>query len=115
MLGTTAVCSLMPIVISFIPFRILKRVFPPVVTAVTIMLIGIELTSAGMQNWGGGANCYPPHEGGVCTGNGNVLLPFGNAEYIGLGFFVFSCIIVFEIFGSPFMRNGSVFLSLILG
>ena len=112
MLGTTAICAATPIVLSFVPFRILKQVFPPVVTSVTIMLIGIHLTSVGMTNWGGGANCS---DGGLCTGNGKVLLPFGNAEYVGLGFFVFSSIITFEIFGSPFMRNGSVFLALILG
>jgi NCS2 family nucleobase:cation symporter-2 len=115
MLGTTAICAITPIILSFIPFRLLKRIFPPVVTSVTIMLIGIHLTSVGMKNWGGGANCYPPKEGGVCMGNGFVKLPFGNAEYVGMGFLVFASIIAFEIFGSPFMRNGSVFLALILG
>lgn len=53
--------------------------------------------------------------GALCSGNGNVLLKFGNAEYIGMGFFVFSLIIIFEIFGSPFFRNGAVFLSLLFG
>ena len=115
MLGTTAICSITPIILSFVPFRILKRIFPPVVTSVTIMLIGIHLTSVGMKNWGGGANCYPPVDGKLCSGNGKVMLPFGNGEYIGMGFFVFASIIALEIFGSPFKRNGSVFLSLILG
>ena len=31
----------------------LKRVFPPVVTGVTIFLIGASLITAGIQNWGG--------------------------------------------------------------
>ena len=57
----------------------------------------------------------PSAYGGLCGGNGNVLLPFGNAEYVGMGFFVFSLIIVFEIFGSPFVRNGAVFLALLFG
>ena len=54
MLGTTAFCAVVPIIFSFIPFRYLRRVFPPVVTSSTIMLIGINLTGAGMGNWGGG-------------------------------------------------------------
>jgi uric acid-xanthine permease len=66
-----------------------------------------------LQSWGGGAGCYYDH--GLCYGNGNVFLPFGNAEYVGMGFFVFALIVAFEIFGSPFIRNGAVFLSLICG
>ena len=65
-----------------------------------------------------GSACLAAAQNGTrtpCSGNGNVLLPFGNAEYIGMGFFVFSLIIVFEIFGSPFLRNGAVFLSLLFG
>ena len=54
MLGTTAFCAVIPIIFSFIPYRYLRRVFPPVVTSSTIMLIGINLTGAGMGNWGGG-------------------------------------------------------------
>ena len=76
------------------------------------MLIGINLTGAGIQNWGGGAACVG---GGLCSGNGNVLLPFGNSEYVGMGFLVFVFIIIFEIFGSPFVRNGAVFLALLCG
>jgi hypothetical protein len=37
------------------------------------------------QNWGGGSGCF---YGGLCSGNGYVELPFGNAEYVGMGFFV---------------------------
>ena len=77
MLGTTAFCAITPMIISFFPPKLLKRVFPPVVTSSTIMLIGINLTGAGFQSWGGGATCVG---GGLCGGNGDVALPFGNAE-----------------------------------
>ena len=49
MLGTTAFCALTPLLVSFVPFKVLKRVFPPVVTSSTIMLIGIYLTGVGMK------------------------------------------------------------------
>jgi xanthine/uracil permease len=32
-----------------------------------------------------------------------------------MGFFTFSLIIIFEIFGSPFMRNASLVLALFIG
>jgi xanthine/uracil permease len=49
MLGTTAFCAVIPVIFSFIPFKILKRVFPPVVTSATIMMIGINLTGSGFK------------------------------------------------------------------
>ena len=112
MLGTTTLCALTPCLISFMPAKIIQRVFPPVVTGATLIVIGTSVLSSGMKNWCGGAGCV---NGGLCSGNGNVHLPFANAEYMGLGFFVFVCIIFFETFGSPFMRNGCVVLSLLLG
>jgi xanthine/uracil permease len=41
----------------------------------------------------------------LCTGNGDVKLPFGHRYYVGLGFVVFSTLVLVEIFGSPYMRN----------
>jgi len=43
-----------------------------------------------------------------CSGNGQVKLPFGSSEYMGLGFVVFFTLILVELFGSPFMRNVQV-------
>ena len=54
MLGTTAFCAVVPILFSSIPYRYLRRVFPPVVTSTTIIMIGINLTGSGFTNWGGG-------------------------------------------------------------
>ena len=50
-----------------------------------------------------------------CAGNGQVVLPFGAAEYVGLGFCVFLFLILTEIFGSPFVRNCQVAIALIIG
>lgn len=43
-----------------------------------------------------------------CNGNGEVELPYGSAEYLGLGFSVFATLVIVELFGSPVMRNISV-------
>ena len=112
MLGTTALCAITPCLISLVPGKIIKRVFPPVVPGATLILIGASLITGAMKNWGGGSACA---NGGLCNGNGNVHLPFANAEYMGLGFFVFVCIVTLETFGSPFMRNGALLLSLLCG
>lgn len=42
-------------------------------------------------------------------------LPWGSAEFIGLGFLVFFSIIMIEKFGSPFMKNASVICGLLIG
>jgi xanthine/uracil permease len=115
MMGTCAICCIVPLLISFLPYKIIKRVFPPVVLGVTIMLIGIKLVGgSGFFNWGGGSFCgnnyqhlpttrrctiynatgFPSNstcfvaQQVLCAGNGFVLLPFGSAVYIGLGFLV---------------------------
>ncbi len=47
-----------------------------------------------LQNWGGGAFCADNYTKGIkCSGNGNVVLPFGDPVYVGMGFLVFSTII----------------------
>ncbi|PSC73164.1 Uric acid-xanthine permease [Micractinium conductrix] len=133
-LGTAAVCAVVPFFISFLPPRVIKRVFPPIVCGVTICLIGINLCGVGMKSWGGGAFCADNYKGLYlpatgcsyvdmktnatvtsescfrnvpikCNGNGDVVLPFGSPVYVGLGFAVFGFIVLLELFGSPFMRN----------
>lgn len=37
--------------------------------------------------------------GFTCGNNGEVFLPFGSAEYVGLGFSVFGMLVVIEMFG----------------
>jgi uric acid-xanthine permease len=48
MLGTAMVCSLLELFFSAIPTRILRKLFPPVVSCVTVILIGVALTGTGM-------------------------------------------------------------------
>lgn len=179
-LGTAALCGIIPIVISFLPIKAIHGVFPPVVCGVTIMLIGINLTGKGLAAWGGGSGCsgidsyaalpakHAPsssdvscsftnangtwmrnstgawltlpngttvnstaytaslglplalpvdcflHSTVLCV-NGDVKLPFGSPEYVGLGFSVFIMIIIIEVFGSPFLRNVAVIIGLLFG
>ena len=54
LLGTSIVCCLLELFFSFVPVKYIKRIFPPIVTAVTVMLIGIALVGTGMKYWGGG-------------------------------------------------------------
>lgn len=35
----------------------LQKIFPPLVTAITVTLIGVALTGTGMKYWGGGVVC----------------------------------------------------------
>ncbi|KAG2433014.1 hypothetical protein HXX76_008741 [Chlamydomonas incerta] len=64
-LGTIAMCAVIPAILSFFPIRIIKKIFPPIVCGITIMMIGVHLIGAGFKNWGGGAFCadnwqHPP-------------------------------------------------------
>eukprot|EP00877_Chromochloris_zofingiensis_P003759 jgi/Chrzof1/13384/Cz07g31020.t1 len=143
LLGTILVCGVIPIIFSVLPYRVLRKVFPPIVTGVTIILIGAKLAGTGLQYWGGGvfcaenyehlptvfsncsiptaaggsviANCYNADIKPLCSGNGGVMLPFGSPQYVGLGFLVFSTIVLIELFGSPFMRNAAVVIALLFG
>jgi len=141
MLGTVLVCSLLEGFLSFVPPSKLKKLFPPVVSGVTIVLIGVALTGTGMKYWGGGAVCadmtwmqhkhaqafeaahpdgkkfgsFPYTPGWGCSGNGEVMLGYGSPEYLGLGFCVLLMLVVIELFGSPFMKNTNVVFSLVFG
>lgn len=89
LIGTAALCSLIEIAISFLPPRVIKKVFPPIVTGPTVLLIGVDLIGAsGFKNWAGGA--------GLCADADPIAffklcpditaphaLPWGSAEYIG--------------------------------
>ena len=156
MLGTVMICSFLEIFLSFVPKNLLRRMFPPLVTGVAVMCIGIGLTGTGMKYWGGGTVCaevawknhisaynlvgFPqiienntwsggkviyhsridPRPGTVCGGKtcceaGDVALPFGSPELVGLGFSVFVMLIIIELFGSPMMKNCNVIIALLFG
>ncbi|RSL48689.1 Uric acid-xanthine permease [Fusarium duplospermum] len=118
-IGTSAVCALLNILISFIPAKFLLRVLPPIVTGPTVMLIGIKLIKSGFSNWMGGSGvCMTATEGlfAMCPDiNAPHPLPWGSAEFLGLGFSVFLTIILCERFGSPIMKSTSVVIGLLTG
>ncbi|KAJ4360415.1 uncharacterized protein N0V89_000977 [Didymosphaeria variabile] len=119
-LGTQCVCALLEILMSFTPPRILKRIFPPLVTGPTVMLIGVHLIETGFKNWAGGSNdCAGRPETGLfrlCPNiNAPHALPWGSAEFVGLGFSVFITIIICERFGAPIMKSTAVVIGLLVG
>lgn len=123
------------IFLSFVPPKILRRVFSPIVSGSTVFLIGASLVGVGLKGWAGGAGpChtyqklvqlggpdavpeglaifkYCPH----IFGPGDCHYPWGDARWIVLGFFVFSIIVLIEVFGSPFLRNTQVMIGLLSG
>lgn len=116
LLGTIMLCVWLEALIAFIPQKILKRVFPPYVLGVTVMLIGVQLTGAGIKFWGGGVGCSRnPSADNPCPGNGEVMLGYGSGPYVAMGFTVFLIFLVVEIFGSPFVRNTMVIWGLLGG
>jgi len=129
MLGSCVICCFMEIFIALLPAAMIQRIFPPVVQATCVMLIGIGLTGTGMKYWGGGVVCAEsdwrahPDVKDVnskflawCRGdNGEVVLEYGSADYVGLGFAPFAMLVFIEIFGSPFAKNTNVIIALLFG
>lgn len=119
-LGTAICCALLEILLSFTPPKYLKKFFPPLVTGPTVMLIGLNLIGSGFRNWAGGSNaCSERPTEGIFRLCPNIFapraLPWGSAEFIGLGFSVFVSIIICERFGSPIMKSCAVVLGLLVG
>ncbi|KAJ7216149.1 xanthine/uracil permease [Mycena rebaudengoi] len=94
-LGTSLICSFLEIFMAFIPTRVLKRIFPPLVTGTVVLLIGASLIGdSGALNWGGGANsCQTFPTSGIFRLCPTVFaprpLPWASPEFIGLGFLSF--------------------------
>ncbi|KAJ5864175.1 Purine permease [Penicillium soppii] len=117
LLGTSCLCALLEIGMSFMSSRILARVFPPLVTGPTVMLIGASLVKSAMQDWAGGSGCgTDPSARTMCpSADAPHALPWGSAEFIGLGFLVFVTIIVCERWGPPILKSCSVIVGLLVG
>jgi uracil-xanthine permease len=119
-LGTASLCALLEIGLSFMSPKLLKKLFPPLVTGPTVCLIGVHLIESALSNWAGGSGTCSsrPTTGGfqLCPSNSAPhALPWGSAEFLGLGFAVFLTIILCERFGSPIMKSTSVVLGLLVG
>ncbi|KAK8064589.1 permease family-domain-containing protein [Apiospora phragmitis] len=139
LLGTAAVCALVEILIAFIPPKIMLRIFPPIVTGPTVMLIGISLIESAFKNWAGGsgpcADAQPADFFKLCPDvTAPHALPWGSAgirihlllslwnslleltnSIQGLGLSVFLTIILCERFGAPIMKSTSVIIGLLVG
>ncbi|TFY53225.1 hypothetical protein EVG20_g10213, partial [Dentipellis fragilis] len=120
-LGTSIVASFLEIFMSFVPPRILQRIFPPIVTGTVILMIGASLIgSSGIPDWGGGSNsCMSRPASGFFALCPDIAapkpLPWGSPEFIGLGFLSFVSILLTELFGSPFLKNISIIIGLAVG
>ena len=119
-LGTACCCALLEILLSFTSPKYLKKFFPPLVTGPTVTLIGVSLVASGFEDWAGGSGgCLSRPTSGIYTVCPQVgaphALPWGSAEFIGLGFTVFLTIILCERFGSPIMKSCAVVLGLLVG
>ncbi|RYP84401.1 hypothetical protein DL769_001190 [Monosporascus sp. CRB-8-3] len=120
LLGTCAVCAPLEVLIAFLPPRIMLKIFPPIVTGPTVMLIGLSLIESGFKNWAGGSGpCADAEPVAFFARCPNISaphsLPWGSPEYLGLGFSVFLTIIFCERFGAPIMKSTSVILGLLVG
>ncbi|EXJ89166.1 uric acid-xanthine permease [Capronia epimyces CBS 606.96] len=120
LIGTCALCALIEVAISFMPPKALQRIFPPIVTGPTVMLIGVHLIQSGFQNWAGGSGlCDTLPDDGFFRLCPDITAPhalrWGSASFIGLGFLVFLTIILAERFGSPIMKSTSVIIGLLVG
>ncbi|PYH96575.1 Xanthine/uracil permease [Aspergillus ellipticus CBS 707.79] len=118
LLGTSCLCALLEIGMSFMSPRILKRVFPPLVTGPTVLLIGASLIQSSFEDWAGGSGTCSdnPGNGALCpSADAPHALPWGSAEFIGLGFLVYVSIIICERFGAPIMRSCAVVVGLLVG
>ncbi|QRW23122.1 xanthine/uracil permease [Rhizoctonia solani] len=121
LLGTSLICSFLEMGMAFVPPKKLKRIFPPIVTGTVILLIGASLIGeSGVLNWAGGSNdCHLRPETGIFRLCPTIFakrpLPWGSPEFIGLGFLSFITIVLVELFGSPFLKNASIIVGLLVG
>ncbi|KAJ3132469.1 hypothetical protein HK100_005270 [Physocladia obscura] len=120
LIGTSMVCAFFEILLSFLPARVLRKTFPPMVTGVVVFFIGASLVQSGFEDWGGSsAGCHDRPSSGYFSLCPNVGAPnaatWGSPQFIGLGFLVYISIILVEYMGSPAMRNASVVIGLLIG
>ncbi|TIA87295.1 hypothetical protein E3P99_03258 [Wallemia hederae] len=111
-IGTCMLASLLEIGIALLPSKAIKKICPPVVSSTVIITIACQLLqSSGFSNWAGGSSCTD-----ACPSlDAPRPLPYGAIEFVGLGFLAVVTILLVEIFGSPFMKSGSLIIALAVG
>lgn len=113
-MGTSCLCGLLAVAMSFIPPKGIRKLFPPLIVGMMLTLMGASLVESGITNWAGGSGSCATNHAVKCTIGGQEQY-WGSAPLIGLGFVSFATIILCEIFGSPFLRSASVFVGLVVG
>ena len=123
-LGTCMVAAFFEVGLAMMPPKYRKKLFPPVVVGTAVMLIGGSLIGAGIKYVGGGVFCAENNESKqaaigfgpqLCNENGDVVLPFGSPEYVGLAFSVIFMSVLLQLFGSPFLKTTFIFWGLMFG
>ncbi|ESK97055.1 purine permease, partial [Moniliophthora roreri MCA 2997] len=118
-LGASLICSFFEIFISFVLPQVLQKIFPPIVTGTMILMIGASLIrESGIPNWRGSSNnCSSCLDSGIFQLCPTIFAPhlWGSPEFIRLGFLSFISIMLTEIFGSSFLKNISIIVSLVIG
>ena len=76
-----------------------KKLFPPVVTGVVVMLIGLGLMEVGITDFGGGVGAEN----------------FGSVQNLSLGTFVLVIIVIANRFGKGLVKVGAVAIGLVAG
>jgi NCS2 family nucleobase:cation symporter-2 len=114
------ICSILSIVISFLPPRVIRKLFPKIVMGIVLVVIGSSLITSGLQNWAGGSGpCMNRPTSGeymLCPSvNAPNAQPWGGPVNFALGASVFFMIIIIELVGSVFLKNISVVLGLLVG
>lgn len=111
MLGTSCLCALLEIFLSFMPPKYMKKLFPSTVTGSVVLLMGVSLIKSGFEDWVGGSGCVDAK----CPARNGTTAPWGSPAFVGLGFLVYVTIIICEKWGSPIMKSCSVILGLLMG
>ncbi|GAA5805586.1 permease family-domain-containing protein [Helicostylum pulchrum] len=119
-LGTSMVCSFFEMGMSFLPPKTIKRLFPPIVSGTTILLIGCSVISTALKDWAGGSGgCASMPATGFYSKCPNIDAPnaltWGSPQFMGLGFLVFATIVLIENLGSAFMKSSQIVIGLIVG
>lgn len=113
-LGTSALCSLFLVLMSFTPQKVILKIFPRIVNGPVVLLIGTSLIQSGMKDWAGGSGCMT--QGAMCpSANAPRPHPWGSGQFIGLGFSVFVAIVICEKWGPPFFKSCSIVIGLLVG
>ncbi|KAI9305861.1 permease family-domain-containing protein [Cunninghamella echinulata] len=119
-LGTQIFGALLAILISFLPPKVIRYMFPKIVSGVVLIVIGITLLGSGMKNWAGGSGpCMSRPTSGPFMLCPSTSAPhaqaWGSPINFALGASVFVMILVIELVGSVFLKNIAVFIGLLVG